>query len=264
MPLSQRQDSAEPTLYEILSLTPKHLEGQTSTAQAKVVKKAYHRALLQNHPDKAKTNSNDGATSGVKTTEHSHATSSVAVYTVDQIQEAFTTLSDSKKRTEYNRSLHVSTRQQRNNQTKASFSFQTGLEIVDLDDVEFDERRQVYYRSCRCGNPRGYCFTEDNLEEFEDDGVLMVECLDCSLWLRVLFAPAVDDDGGVDGNAIATASSVASRGGQDGAEISRPGSNTTNGALNGQAQTKNGLKLSWSVSWGVSLNASASASSSRD
>ncbi|KXJ95746.1 hypothetical protein Micbo1qcDRAFT_192677 [Microdochium bolleyi] len=207
-------NSKQPTLYEILSLTPKHLEGQAASAQSKVVKKAYHRALLQHHPDKTAANSsssgNDGEATAASSKSKSKASAPKGVtYTVDQIQEAYTTLSDTKKRAEYNRSLASTSsssssgsRQQQFTHTatfSATQSFQTGLEIVDLDDVDFDERKGLYFRACRCGNPRGYRFKESNLEENEDEGVLMVECLDCSLWLKVLFTAAVDDNNG--GNA---------------------------------------------------------------
>ena len=37
-------------------------------------------------------------------------------------------------------------------------------------------------------------FTEDDLLEAGDDGLLMVGCLDCSLWLRVHFAMIEDED----------------------------------------------------------------------
>ena len=215
-------NSKQPTLYDILSLTPKHLEGQTSTAQSQVVKKAYHRALLTHHPDKANVNqqqssSDDG--SSAKPAESKRSPPKIT-YTVDQIQEAYTTLSDTRKRKDYNRSLlfssSASSSSSRQHQQTQNFtfsttrSFQTGLEVVDLDDVDFDERKGLYFRACRCGNPRGYRFKERNLEENEDEGVLMVECLDCSLWLKVLFTAAVvdDDDGGGGGGGAAAAAAA--------------------------------------------------------
>ena len=42
----------EPSLYEVLSITPQSLQGQDPPAAAKAVKQAYRRALLKHHPDK--------------------------------------------------------------------------------------------------------------------------------------------------------------------------------------------------------------------
>ncbi|RDA83269.1 hypothetical protein CP532_0989 [Ophiocordyceps camponoti-leonardi (nom. inval.)] len=69
----------------------------------------------------------------------------------------------------------------------------TGVENVDLDDLPFDEDGGRWYRSCRCGNDRGYSFDETDLADVAEEGLLLVGCLDCSLWLRVHFA-AVDDE----------------------------------------------------------------------
>ncbi|XXG94748.1 hypothetical protein Hte_001006 [Hypoxylon texense] len=268
--------SAEPTLYDILSLTPKHLEGQASTAQQqKIVKQAYRRALLNYHPDKAATKDSEASSqpssssspstpkpsdpkpSPKKPQSQSQSQSSKQPriqYTVDQIQHAYSILSDHKQRAEYNRSL----RSQK--ASPSSPSFQTGVETVDLDDVAFDERAGVYYRGCRCGNARGYAFTEENLEEFEDDGVLMVECLDCSLWVRVLFAAAADEEDEVNiSDAGVTrpreeggGSAVAARK-EDDAAI------TTAGERRGSGTTGRGFTFNWSVNWGISLSGSVSA-----
>ncbi|KAF3061456.1 Diphthamide biosynthesis protein 4 [Daldinia childiae] len=276
--------SAEPTLYDILSLTPKHLEGQAGIAQQqKIVKQAYHRALLKHHPDKS-ASGNTPQGSRTSTPTHSTSTSSKPgpkqtsqpriTYTVDQIQYAYAVLSDRKQRTDYDRALRTAP-SQRHSQS-ASSSFQTGVETVDLDDLAFDERTGVYYRSCRCGNARGYAFTEDNLEEFEDDGVLMVECLDCSLWIRVLFAAAEDDedddggDGG--GDVIVTTTTTA-------AATTSPARNanttvreaavtltmgrgtdavTSAGERRGSGTGRN-YTFNWSFNWGISLSGSATA-----
>lgn len=263
----------QPTLYDILSLTPKHLEGQASTAQSTVVKKAYHRALLQHHPDKANSNTNNTSDRGGEDAAGSKSKSKSpprgVTYTVDQIQEAYTTLSDTKKRAEYNRSLasgssstSASTSRQQQSSHTATFSatrsFQTGLEVVDLDDVDFDDRKGLYFRACRCGNPRGYRFKESNLEENEDEGVLMVECLDCSLWLKVLFTAAVDDNDNAQnrnnqqGNqARATPSSFPQQAAQGSQSVSKNGP---------QGESKGGW--SFKVSLGLSLGGSVSASAS--
>ncbi|KAI1470196.1 uncharacterized protein F4812DRAFT_457587 [Daldinia caldariorum] len=263
--------SAEPTLYDILALTPKHLEGQAGAAQQqKIVKQAYHRALLKYHPDKASQGSG-GSRNGDSTSSRRKQGSQPApapapasapriTYTVDQIQHAYAVLADRKQRAEYDRALRTH---------PSSSSFQTGVEMVDLDDLGFDERTGVYYRGCRCGNARGYAFTEENLEEFEDDGVLMVECLDCSLWIRVLFAAAASEDEEEDEGddvALATTTSggsscsspVGRRGGGGGGDTV-----TAAGERRGSG-TGRGFTFNWSFNWGISLTGSATAGTGTD
>ncbi|KAI6093896.1 hypothetical protein F4821DRAFT_221684 [Hypoxylon rubiginosum] len=265
--------SAEPTLYDILSLTPKHLEGQASTAQRqKIVKQAYHRALLKHHPDKAAASKDsEGQASSSTSSPSSPSKSSDSkqssqkksksksqsqsqpriLYTVDQIQHAYSILSDQKQRSEYNRSLRSQ------NKSQSTSSFQVGVETVDLDDIAFDERTGLYYRSCRCGNARGYAFTEENLEEFEDDGVLMVECLDCSLWIRVLFAAAEDDEDGVDDNNNGIAESR--REPREEAVVTKNEDAITRQGERRGSGTGRGFTFNWSFNWGISLSGSVTA-----
>ncbi|KAI1808370.1 hypothetical protein F4811DRAFT_549105 [Daldinia bambusicola] len=299
--------SAEPTLYDILALTPKHLEGQAGAAQQqKIVKQAYHRALLKHHPDKASSgsgsNSNGDSSSSSSKRQGSHPSASAAAaaaasaprltYTVDQIQHAYAVLSDRKRRGEYDRALRTlppSSSSSSSSSRGGATSFQTGVETVDLDDLGFDERTGVYYRGCRCGNARGYAFTEANLEEFEDDGVLMVECLDCSLWIRVLFAAAEDDDDDDDDegdDVVATATT-----GSNSSPVGRSGSGGSGaaaaaavresvtmamgrGGVGGDAVTAagerrgsatgRGFTFNWSFNWGISLTGSATAGTGTD
>jgi DnaJ-class molecular chaperone len=162
------------THYEILGLTPSLIDSQHDPS--KLIKRAYHRALLRNHPDKA-PQAQPQSQNLIEDT-----------YTVDQISSAFTVLSSPRQRAAYDAGLRVSRRP-----AVDSPSFQTGVENVDLDDLPFDESNGSWYRSCRCGNDKSYQFGEDDLEEAADEGELMVGCLDCSLWLRVHFA-VVDDE----------------------------------------------------------------------
>ncbi|KAI2784889.1 hypothetical protein F4815DRAFT_441192 [Daldinia loculata] len=288
MALPISNTSAEPTLYDILSLTPKHLEGQAGIAQQqKIVKQAYHRALLKHHPDKsASGNTPQGSRTSTPTPSTSTSTSSKPgpkqtsqpriTYTVDQIQHAYAVLSDRKQRTDYDRALRTAPSQRHSQST--SSSFQTGVETVDLDDLAFDERTGVYYRGCRCGNARGYAFTEDNLEEFEDDGVLMVECLDCSLWIRVLFAAAEDhdDDGDDDGDnhvvATTTTTTTATSPARSASTTVREAAITLTMGRGADAVTPAGERLgsstgrkysfNWTFNWGISLSGSATAGTS--
>lgn len=75
---------------------------------------------------------------------------------------------------------------------KGKQAFRTGVETVDLDDFEFDESRIVWYRSCRCGDERGFTIEETDLEEAAEDGELNVGCKGCSLWLKVLYGVVVE------------------------------------------------------------------------
>ncbi|KAG9256985.1 uncharacterized protein F5Z01DRAFT_443900 [Emericellopsis atlantica] len=157
------------THYQILKLDPLLIDDQQDPTA--LIKKAYHRALLQNHPDKA-------------------AASQEAIFSVDQITQAYNVVSSPAQRASYDASLRLEPQANSGFATK----FQTGVENVDLDDLAFDEAEDCWYRSCRCGNDRGYRFREDDLMEAEEEGELMVGCLDCSLWLRVHYAVLETDD----------------------------------------------------------------------
>lgn len=165
--------AANATHYQVLNLTALAIENSDATAA--LIKRAYHRALLRNHPDKARKSSAQEETT----------------YTVDQISQAFAILSSPTKRAEYDMALRLA----RNAGDDGQLSrFQTGIENVDLDDLEFDENEERWFRSCRCGNDRGYTFQEQDLEEAQELGELMVGCHDCSLWLKVHFAVLDDDE----------------------------------------------------------------------
>jgi len=65
--------------------------------------------------------------------------------------------------------------------------FKTGVEVVDLDDLAFDDREDVWYRGCRCGDERGFLLREGDLEGAVQEGEITVGCRGCSLWVKVLF-----------------------------------------------------------------------------
>ncbi|KAH8737604.1 Diphthamide biosynthesis protein 4 [Ilyonectria robusta] len=159
------------THYQVLNLTPTLIDTQHDPTA--LIKRAYHRALLRNHPDKVS------------------ASPASTSFTIDQITTALTVLSSRSSRTAYDTALRVS-RPAANAQSRDA-TFQTGVENVDLDDLAYDDAKECWYRPCRCGNDRSYIFRETDLEEVGDEGELVVACLDCSLWLRVHFA-VVDDD----------------------------------------------------------------------
>jgi hypothetical protein len=154
------------TYYEILGLPgalrhEPHLPAQT-------LRSAYRRALLQNHPDRA---------ASMTKTE---------VYSIDQISEAFSILSNPKSRAVYDKDLKLRSSAINANGITTQ-TFRTGIETVDLDDLETNGDQGIWYRSCRCGEERGFLIKEDDLEEAAEDGEVSVGCKGCSLWLKVLF-----------------------------------------------------------------------------
>jgi diphthamide biosynthesis protein 4 len=59
-----------------------------------------------------------------------------------------------------------------------------------MNDDETSE--QIWYRSCRCGDERGFVIMESDLEDAAQEGEIRVGCTGCSLWLRVLFGVVED------------------------------------------------------------------------
>ncbi|KAK1657293.1 hypothetical protein BDP55DRAFT_567551 [Colletotrichum godetiae] len=192
------------THYTILGISRKLVQEQSTTAGPhQIIKRAYHRALLQNHPDKYPQLKNNPATTSTRAPSHSSSSSSAATFSIDQISSAYKVLSDPRQRAEYDRALDLAPNNQglQRGDGDEEKSFQTGIEVVDLDDLEVEEPSSedpeaaecCWYRSCRCGNPRGFLFTEADLEEAGENGELLVGCQDCSLWMKVHFAVVSDD-----------------------------------------------------------------------
>ncbi|GAB7359349.1 hypothetical protein MBLNU230_g6000t1 [Neophaeotheca triangularis] len=154
--------------YAVLGLTGK--EGKSLSAQE--VKQAYKRALLAHHPDKsAPPKSGSSQKPGGRKV------------TVDDIALAYKILSEPRLKAEYDHSLN----ERAVNGGSSDQVYHTGLETVDLDDLEMDEHSVSWTRGCRCGKANAYVVTETELDKNLADGELITGCRGCSLWLRVLF-----------------------------------------------------------------------------
>lgn len=161
------------SLYEILGIA-----GNDKAVSKRDIKAAYHQALLLHHPDKLPAkHSSPGAPC---------ADSKSFSYSIDEITAAYKVLSDPRARAQYDSSLRLLG--QAKHAQGRDHGFHTGLETVDLDDLPFDDEQETWYRSCRCGDDRGFIVTEKDLEKEAEHGELHIACKGCSLWLRVLFA----------------------------------------------------------------------------
>lgn len=149
----------------------------TPPPSPQILKDAYRRALLIYHPDKSTTYAQDKERP-----------------TVDEIVLAYETLSSPLLRASHDRELLFRKAQDVPGREHDHASH-PGLETEDLDDLEYDEAVTVWYRSCRCGQERGYILGEMQLEKAADAGQdeVFIGCSGCSLWLKVSFAIAEGD-----------------------------------------------------------------------
>ncbi|KAI6368637.1 hypothetical protein MCOR25_004593 [Pyricularia grisea] len=196
---------SEVTHYEVLGISRDILDEAKDTQRQQIIKRAYHRALLRHHPDKAAAAAAASATAtpskptarGAAPTGQAASTRGT-IFTIDQISTASAVLSDRARRKEYDAALSLSRTaggaDRHGDATgRQPSDFQTGIETVDLDDLDADEERGLWSRGCRCGNERGFELSEDDLEAVADEGELIVGCQDCSLWLKVHFSVLHED-----------------------------------------------------------------------
>lgn len=158
--------------YQVLSLSPPAQAGRNITARD--IKLAYRRSLLHHHPDKSRS-------TATRATNSDRSNS-----TIDAITLAYKVLSDATARSEYDRSLCLL----KSNSSANSEMPRPGLETADLDDLDYDDLQHVWYRSCRCGNGKGFLLTEQELEREVEHGEVITGCRGCSLWLRIVFEVA--------------------------------------------------------------------------
>ncbi|KAI9794867.1 MAG: hypothetical protein M1816_002995 [Peltula sp. TS41687] len=170
--------------YEILGLPSPQPGIRISTEE---IKQAYHRALLRHHPDKTTGTTETNMGKCVRTNETKDTTSNTTPTTVDDIVLAYKTLSSPSARTEYDRSLSSTISRFRFFGRPTTAELGPGCEVVDLDDLCFEEEKNIWYRGCRCGDEKGFVVTEAELEEGEAERVVVTGCKGCSLWLQVEF-----------------------------------------------------------------------------
>jgi diphthamide biosynthesis protein 4 len=212
--LTEKMRRLKLNFYEILSLPS---PGTTCVSSKHQIKLAYHRALLKHHPDKADTFADDRNTKS--SYFHPSDETQTGIFTIDEITTAYRTLSDPLLRAEYDRSLRL---QRFDSGTGAENGgvFHIGLEIVDLEDLSYEERSTAtahqggeqheldtdddfWCRSCRCGHEKGFVVTQAELEREAEHGEIVVGCRGCSLWIKVMFAVHTEEDGNAEGNGIA-------------------------------------------------------------
>lgn len=149
------------------------------------VRKAYRQALLKYHPDKIESDH--------RQTQNAATNSVNAHYTIDQITAALSILSDPTSRAEYDQKLRLVRQSEQATRANESARFFSGLDVADLDDLDYDEDKGIWRRSCRCGQDEGFIITEDDLDAAATTGELVIGCRGCSLWLKVLFQLAPED-----------------------------------------------------------------------
>lgn len=158
--------------YAVLGLENKRHDAQLSMEALKL---AYRQALLAYHPDKAPTQ-RQGA-------EHSGASAP----SVDSISTAFRVLSDPVQRRAYDQLHAARTNRQHGGRPPSDGP---GTEVVDLEDLNYDEAAGVWSRTCRCGSKPAYVVSESDLEAGAAIGEVAVGCQGCSLWIRVQYGVA--------------------------------------------------------------------------
>lgn len=152
-----------PDHYQILGL--EELQKDSVIASERL-RQAYKQALLYFHPDKQ----------NASRTRHQGP-----VPSIDEISEAYRVLADPRSRSQYDQTLEAQ------NADEKGETRHTGMEIVDLEELDFDQDSSKWIRSCRCGSEPAFVVTESELENNADYGELITGCKGCSLWLKVLF-----------------------------------------------------------------------------
>lgn len=179
-------DSAVYTLerssfYTILGLPEPQRLNETRLSSDDL-KAAYRQALLLNHPDKTAQRK----AFGIK-----NYAESPPKYTLDEITKAYERLANPQTKAVYDQGLlqeRHQTRLAKNNNINPVT--RSTAEVLDLEELDYDEASQIWSRLCRCGGL--YQITESQLEEATADDEVSVACQGCSLYIRVIFSTVND------------------------------------------------------------------------
>lgn len=160
-------------LYEVLGLPLPSTNKPISSAE---IKAAHRRAILKHHPDKVGWE----APPAKKNNAHS----------IDIIQLARSVLLSPSLRAEYERNFLI-VRQGLASRDASALDPSTVLEMIDLDEMDYCEKRGSWTWPCRCGNNPAYEVSEEALLDVALDhngrGEVIVACEGCSLYKRVVF-----------------------------------------------------------------------------
>lgn len=180
--------------YEVL--------GVPQDCSTKDVKSAYHRLLLTHHPDK-KVQREDTT---ILPNRHS----------IQLIQDAYRTLSDTQQRKDYDAAIHTHFIKLGLTASSASTVNIDGMDRIDLSEFEVTESQpekggvgtagdseleEVFVHACpRCHFEDGFVLSETDLEQgtheqeqnrlnsTDVDYQLLLQCASCSLWLCVTYS----------------------------------------------------------------------------
>lgn len=196
--MSINTSSPKTTHYDILQLPRPRLESiQHDKSQSPLskddIKAAYRRALLIHHPDKIKTTPSPSANQSHVHTNQTYTSISASAsaltthHTIDEIVTAYNVLLDPVQRSEYD---HALIRQDKDAGVVAETGTGShmGVEVFDLEDLDYNQDDDTWARACRCGDPRGYLLTDTDLERESQHAEIYVGCRGCSLVIKVLFA----------------------------------------------------------------------------
>lgn len=62
-----------------------------------------------------------------------------------------------------------------------SNSRRSAVDIIPFEELNEDDNNQLFWFPCRCGN--NFVAKRESLEEGEE----WMQCLGCSLWLKIIF-----------------------------------------------------------------------------
>ncbi|KAL9081989.1 MAG: hypothetical protein Q9159_006836 [Coniocarpon cinnabarinum] len=156
-----------PNLYEVLGLSSPATASRDAV-NGQDIKTAYRQALLKWHPDKiAKGDTPNVPAAQARGNGHVAGERSGKAWTVDDITHAYEVLSNPKLKQEYDEFLAKRSRSQLNGH--ANHGKTTELEVLDLDDMEYDGDLERWTKQCRCGNQMGFHISEAELNEIVND-----------------------------------------------------------------------------------------------